>query len=133
MVDKSAALNALNKRVWGLFEDAGFTTKPNSNDLTEEVVVLDGGNPRTLDLSARDKALGVHVIGWNKAAKSLGESLTTHINDYLNLRQVVGANGVLFVATSKDVSEENRNYAKAKKVAVWGESELRYYEAVVKA
>jgi DGQHR domain-containing protein len=133
MADKGAALNALNNRVWILFEKAGFDTRPSSNNLTEEEVKLPGGGKRTLDLAARVKDLDVFVIGWNKAAKDLSESLTTHINDFLQLKNLVGANAVLFVATSKEVSEENRGYAAANKVTVWGESELRYYEAVVNA
>jgi len=37
MSDKGAELN---RRVWTLFEKAGFETKPNSNNPAEEVVIL---------------------------------------------------------------------------------------------
>ncbi len=130
MTNKGAALN---KRVWTLFERAGFKTKPNSTDSSEEIVELSPGKKRPLDLLAVDIPLGVKIIGWNKTLKELKESLTVYVHDYEELRKLTKANGVLFVSTVKEVSEEDRNYAEQHNMRVWGEDELEYYESVVEA
>lgn len=130
MSDKGAELN---KRVWRLFEKAGFETKPNSDNPSEEIITLSPGKKRTIDLSASAKVLDVKIIGWNKARKQLKESLTVHIHDYEKLKDIAGAHSVLFVSTEKEVSQEDRQYAKQCGMRVWGEQELRYYEAVVDA
>lgn len=125
--------NKLNKKVWMLFEKAGFKTKPNSHDSSEEVVTLSKGKKRTLDLSAREEKLGITIIGWNKARKDLKESLTVHIHDYKTLKKIVKADSVLFVSTGKSISKEDKEYAEKYGMRVWGKEELYYYEAIVDA
>jgi DGQHR domain-containing protein len=130
LTDKGAALN---ERIWKLFEKAGFETKPNSNDASEETVALVSEKKRTIDLSAVDKQLGVKIIGSNKAQKKLRESFTTHIHDYEKLKELANANTVLFVSTEKEIEDKEREYAKTVGMRIWGEEELQYYEAVVAA
>ncbi len=128
MPDKGSALN---KRVWRLFEKAGFETKPSFNSPAEEIIALAPGQVRTLDLSATDQALGVKIIGWNKARKGFSESFTVHMHDYEKLMELAGAQGALFVLTEKEVSDANKNYAQSHGMRVWGKEELEYYEALV--
>ena len=130
MPDKGSKLN---KRVWSLFEHAGFATKPNSQNPTEEVIKLSAGKIRTVDLCATDNTLGVKIIGWNKARKDFTESFTVHLHDYQKLMQLAQAQSVLFVSTDKELSEEEREYAKQNQLRVWGREELEYYEALVDA
>lgn len=130
MNDKGAELN---ERVWRLFERAGFQTSPSSHNLSEEVIKLSPGRKRTVDLCAIDEALDVKIIGWNKARKDLKESLTVHIHDYEKLRDTFGANSVLFVLTEKEVSKEDQQYVEERRMRIWGEDELRYYELLVDA
>lgn len=124
---------ALNKRIWHLFEKAGFATKPNSNDPNEETVLLSSNKKRTLDLSASDKALGVKIIGWNKSVKKLNESHTIHLHDYDVLKKKVKANSVLFVLCEDEATEETKAYAESLGMRIWGEQEIKYYEALVDA
>jgi DGQHR domain-containing protein len=128
LADKGAELN---KRVWTLFESAGFTTKPNSASKSEESVQLSPRQNRTLDLLASIDSLGVKIIGWNKARKELKESLTVHFHDYDKLKEITGANGVLFVSSEKEVSPENKAYAEELGIRVWGKDDLDYYEVLV--
>lgn len=130
MNDKGAELN---ERVWRLFERAGFQTSPSSHNPSEEVIMLSPSKKRTVDLCASDAALGVKIIGWNKAGKDLRESLTVHIHDYEKLRDIAGANSVLFVSTEKEVSKEDQQYVEQRGMRVWEEDELRYYEVLVDA
>lgn len=130
MPDKGSALN---ERVWKLFERAGFYTRPNSNDPTEEVVELTPKKVRTLDLLATDTTLGVKIIGWNKARKDFTESFSVHLHDYETLMKLTDARTVLFVCTEKDLSPEDKDYARQKRFTVWGKEELDYYEALVDA
>jgi len=130
MADKGSALN---ERVWSLFERAGFDTKPNSRNPTEQVITLSPGKRRTVDLYAVDDRLGVTIIGWNKARRDFTESFTVHLHDYEKLRDHTGAQSVLFVSTEKEWSEEDREYAKESRMTVWGKEELEYYEAIVDA
>lgn len=123
----------LNKRVWRLFEKAGFETKPNSDNQSEETIMLSPTKPRTLDLSASIKDLDVKIIGWNKARRELKESLTVHIHDYETLKEITGANSVLFVSTEKEVSEEDKAYVEQKGMRIWGQKELQYYDAIADA
>ena len=123
----------LNRRVWSLFEKAGFETKPSTNDPSEEVVTLSPAKKRTVDLSAWDRTLGIKIIGWNKARKELSEALTVHFNDYSILMKEAKANSVLFVSTGKEILSDDRDYAERFGMRVWGENELRYYEALVDA
>jgi len=130
MNDKGAELN---ERVWSLFERAGFQTTPNSQNSSEEVIMLSPRKKRTVDLCAIDAVLGVKIIGWNKASKDLNESFTVHIHDYEELRNIAGANSVLFVSTEKEVSKEDKQYAEQREMRLWGEDDLRYYEVLVDA
>ncbi len=130
MSDKGADLN---KRVWTLFEAAGFQTQPSSHNPSEKEIVLSPGKGRTVDLFAYDDALGVKIIGWNKAQRRLKESLTVHVHDYKTLKKIAGANSVLFVSTEKEVSQEDKRYAERSGMRVWGEDDLRYYEVLVDA
>lgn len=68
----------LNKRVWELFEKAGFQTTPSSDNPDEEVVVLLEGKTRKIDLSASVQELGVKIIGQNTTEKKLEKSFTTY-------------------------------------------------------
>ncbi len=128
MMDKGAALN---KKVWKLFENAGFRTKPNSQDPSEEEVYLAPKQKRTVDLLAEIPDLKVKIIGWNKAVKNLRRSLSTDINDYKELMRVAKANTVLFVTSETEVSEENKEYARQNGMTVWGSREIDYYSALV--
>ncbi len=130
MNDKGAELN---KRVWTLFEKAGFETKPNSNAPAEEVVTLLDGRERSLDLSASVKHWGVKIIGENTTAKNLHESWTAYVHDFGELVKIAKANAGLFVLTRREMSMQDREYAEQRGIRVWGEEELRYYEAVVDA
>jgi DGQHR domain-containing protein len=123
----------LNKRVWSLFERAGFKTKPNSQDPTEEVIKLSDGKSRTVDLCAIDDNLRVKIIGWNKARRDFTESFTVHLHDYQQLMQITQAQSVLFVSIDKELTEEDREYAKINQMRVWGKEELEYYEALTDA
>lgn len=122
--------DALNKRVWSLFEKAGFETQPNSSDPAEHIVQLSGGAPRPVDLFAR--ALGVIILGSNKARKKL-KSYTAHIHDLEELQKASGASVSLFVAAEKEMLQKERDYAAQRGVRVWDERQLSYYEAVADA
>lgn len=128
MTDKGADLN---RRVWTLFEKAGFKTKPNSNDSSEEEIKLDSKKKRTVDLLAIEEDLGVKIIGWNKARKKLNESVTTHFHDYEKLKTISKADSVLFISTEKVINIDDRQYAEKHGMRVWGEDELRYFETLV--
>jgi DNA sulfur modification protein DndB len=128
LIDKGAELN---QRVWQLFEKAGFATMPNSSSPAEAVIQLSPTQKRTPDLLAEVPDLHVKIIGWNKAKKALGESLTVHIHDYDKLRTISGANGVLFVSTEKEISPENKRYAEDNKMRVWSMDDLSYYQTLV--
>ena len=126
MADKGSTLN---QRVWKLFERAGFQTKPNSANASEEEVSL-GNRKRTLDLVAIDKTLGVKIIGWNKARKKLKESFTTHVHDWQRLEKLTKADSVLFVSTEFEWKPVDRTYAESYGMRVWGIDELEYFEAL---
>jgi DGQHR domain-containing protein len=121
----------LNKRVWKLFEDAGFKTKPNSQNPEEFKLTIAPGKHRTLDLFAQDESLGVKIIGWNKARSSLSESMTTHINDYAKLNEQIKADAIVFISTEKEFTDDDKAYAKKHKGTIWSENELKYYERLV--
>ena len=125
-MDKGATLN---KRVWELFERAGFKTKPNTDDPQEYRIDIGGGNIRTPDLFAEHKELGVTIIGWNKSGEF--KSFTTHMHDYEKLMTKSTAQTVLFVATGKPVDTKHRELAKSKGMNVWDADELNYFESVV--
>ena len=62
----------LNKRVWTLFEKAGFETNPNSEDPAEYEVQLTNKKKRPVDLFAKSAELGVTILG---ASLILGKKL----------------------------------------------------------
>jgi len=128
-MDKGADLN---KRVWTLFQKAGFETKPNSVDPSEHVVQLSDEKERPVDLLARVSELDVCIIGSNKARKKL-HSFTAHVHDLEELTKVAGANAALFVAAEKEMATAERNFAAKHGVRVWDERQLSYYEAVAEA
>ena len=130
MKDKGAALN---ERVWRLFEKAGFETKPNSSDPSEEVIALPLDRGRPVDLSASIKNLGVKIIGQNTTRQRLSQSWSACIHDLAELVKSAKANAGLFVLTGRRASATEREYARQKGIGVWGEEQLRYYEAVVNA
>lgn len=122
----------LNKRVWTLFEKAGFQTRPNTADPSEHVVRLADDKERPVDLYAQESELGVRIIGSNKARKKL-HSFTAHIHDLRMLREAAGATGALFVAGEKEMRESERRFARSNGIQVWDERQLSYYAAVVEA
>ncbi len=128
MVDAGAKLN---KRVWKTFEGAGFQTKPNSGDTTEEDVFLPGGRKRTVDLSASIPLIGVKIIGENTTKRRLPGSFTRSVHDIKELMAASSAGAGLLVFTQFEPPEADREYAEKSKVVVWGEAELRYYEKLV--
>ncbi|MGD1119982.1 MAG: DGQHR domain-containing protein [Dehalococcoidales bacterium] len=128
MVDKG---DALNIRVWSLFERAGFDTKPNSNNPDEEKVILTNKKTRSLDLSASIGPLSVKIIRENTTQKKLPESFSTYVHDFIQLTKIAKANACLFVFTNINVNEQEKEYANKNHIQVWGEKELSYYEAIV--
>jgi DNA sulfur modification protein DndB len=128
-VDKGAQLN---KKVWTLFEKAGFQTKPNSTSTAEHEVELALGKKRRVDLLASAPDLGITIIGSNKSGGVKG-SWTAHINDYEEIGRKAKASKVLFVVTGKELDDADINYVKQKNMALWGEEDLAYFEAVAEA
>ena len=120
---------SLNKRVWKLFGEAGFTTKPNTNDSDEHVVNVGSGKTRTVDLLASDTELDVTIVGSNKSGKI--DSWTAHVTDFEGIRKAAKANKLLFVVTGKDLTPEDLAFAKARNASVWTAQDLKYYEALV--
>jgi DGQHR domain-containing protein len=127
-MDKGAALN---KRVWTLFERAGFDTKPSSQTGQEHEIRVSAQKIIPVDLYARDSALGVTVIGSNKSGKL--SRLTEHVANYKALGEKARADSVLFVLTGTDVEESDKQHIRESGMSVWTEEELSYYEAVVDA
>src|SRR5579859_2445797 len=101
-----------NKRVWTLFGKAGFETKPNPQDPKEHVIYLseEDKDGRPLDLYAHDPALGVTIISSNKSREKL-KSYTAHIHDLAKLKEVSGADAVVFIAAEKKMLEKERRFA----------------------
>ncbi len=127
-MDKGAALN---KRVWTLFERAGFETKPNSQSSKEHEVQLSSHKKIPVDLYAREAQLDVTIIGSNKSGK-LGR-WTEHVNNYKELGRRAGADRVLFVVTGTELDTQERKYVQDEGMCLWTEEELSYYEAVAEA
>lgn len=119
----------LNKRVWQLFERAGFTTKPNSTDSNEHVVTISSKN-RPIDLLATDSNLGVKIIGSNKSGKISGP-FSGHVVDLKSLCQVENADKAILVITSHQLDAADLKFAADNGVLVWTEDNLTYYEALV--
>ena len=120
----------LNQRVWRLFERAGFKTEPNSNNPAEHVVNLGAGKIRTVDLFAEISELGVRLISENTISAQLDEPITNYVHDLTDLMEAESAGAGLLVYPSKEPSPEDREYARQRRITIWGESELSYYEAV---
>ncbi|HTY40229.1 MAG TPA: hypothetical protein VMC43_04035, partial [Candidatus Paceibacterota bacterium] len=120
----------LNKRVWMLFEKAGFTTHPNFRDPNEYVVSIGKGRP--VDLYAEISSLGVKIIGSNKSGGIKG-SWTAHMNDCESLRDRVGAQKCLLVATDHELDTEDLAHAHSIGMVVWTEDNLKYYEELVES
>ena len=127
-MDKGAALN---KRVWTLFERAGFETNPSSHSNKEHEVQLSPQKKIPVDLYARSAQLGVTVLGSNKSG-SLGR-WTEHVTLYKQLGQKAGADKVLFIVTGTDLDKKERDHLRDEGVHLWTEDELSYYEAVTDA
>ena len=128
-MDKGASLN---RRVWSLFEKAGFETEPSSQSTAEHIVELSAQKKRPVDLYARVPHLGITIVGSNKSGKSIG-SWTDHVNGCEEIGRKAGASKVLFVLTGKEDHAAERTYVLGKGMAYWGEDELAYYEAVADA
>jgi DGQHR domain-containing protein len=125
-VNKGAALN---KRVWSLFEKAGFKTEPSSQSTLEHKVELAPGKIRKVDLFAREDELGVTIVASNKSG-GIEDTWTGHLHDWEEIGRKAGADKVLFVITGKDLSPEDRAYAAGRGMHIWGEKQLSYYEAL---
>lgn len=121
----------LNRRVWTLFEKAGFSTKPNSQSTEEHKVLLNSGKLRKVDLYAEVPALHVKIIGSNKSG-GWKDTWSGHVNDFEKIGEKAGAK-VLFIVTGKDMTAENIAYAQDEGMCVWGEEKLTYFESVVDA
>lgn len=122
----------LNKKVWALFEKAGFQTQPSSQSPAEYRVHVSPAKTRKVDLYAHVPDLHVTIIGSNKSGR-WKDSWTGHVDDYEQIGLKAGATKVLFVVTGKEMAEEDIEYAKAKGMCLWDEDQLAYYEAVAEA
>lgn len=125
-MDKGAALN---KRVWTLFEKAGFSTRPSTLSTAEHQVEMAPGKTRKVDLFASETSLGVTIIASNKSG-GVKDSWTAHVNDWEVIGQKAAATKVLFVVTGKELAPEDRAYATDRGMCIWGEHELSYYEVL---
>jgi DGQHR domain-containing protein len=124
-MDKGAALN---KRVWTLFERAGFETLPNSQSNKEHEVQLSSHKKIPVDLFAKHTQLGVTIIGSNKSG-GLGK-WTEHVNNYKELGRKAGADRVLFVVTGTELDSDERKHVAEEGMQLWTEDELSYFDAV---
>lgn len=122
---------ALNKRVWTLFERAGFETKPSSQSKKEHEVELSSSKKIPIDLYARDSELDVTIVGSNKSG-TLGR-WTEHVTHYKELGQKAGADKVLFVVTGTELDRPAKEHLVQERMQLWTEDDLSYYEAVVEA
>jgi DGQHR domain-containing protein len=122
----------LNKRVWSLFERAGFHTQPNSGSNTERTIALPDGVEKPVDLFATDAALGISIVGSNKSGRKISD-FYDHIAGLEDLRDAAKANGLILVAPAKEFSETELRFLRKKGVQVWGDRELTYFEALVDA
>ena len=126
-------LTQLNRRVWALFESAGFATEPNTgNPRTEHKIELNEGVTKPVDLFARDRDLKITIVGSNKSGARI-DGLYDHIAGLNELRVASKADAALFVATGRELNDEVVRYLRRKEINVWTERQLRYYEALVEA
>jgi DGQHR domain-containing protein len=126
-MDKGAALN---RRVWALFEKAGFETKPSSLS-AQEFEVRVGQKNIPIDLYASAPDLGVTIIASNKSGKLSG--MSEHLSHCQTLGKAAGANKVLFIATGQELDPQQKQHIAAVGMCLWTEEELSYYEAVADA
>lgn len=122
----------LNKRVWALFEKAGFHTKPNKNEPTEHKIRLLGGVKKPVDLYATLRTPRVVIVGSNKSGPKI-HGFFDHVAGLADLRDSAAANVGLLVLTERELDRREKSYLTRKRIHVWGERELSYYEAVAKA
>lgn len=118
----------LNRRVWSLFEGAGFDTEPSSGSGKEHVVLLSGQKRIPVDLYAQESELDVTIIGSNKSG-GLGR-WTEHVNSYKDLGRRARADKVLFVVTGTELDDSERQYVLNEGMQLWSEDELSYFESV---
>lgn len=123
----------LNARVWSLFDKAGFETKPNESDSSEEVISLPGGYERPVDMAATIPALGVTVIAQNSGAQNLNAPRSSFIHDLAALMAARGASAGLLVWTQQQIHEEDRASASARSISIWDRAQLEYFEAIADA
>ncbi len=121
---------ALNRRVWRLFEQVGFKTQPNSQ-VDEERLVKISGKLIPIDLYAHDPELNVTIVTSNKSGKRANWS--AHVTYYKRLGQAAKANAVLFVVTGTELDATERDHLAQEGVFVWTVEDLAYYEAVADA
>jgi hypothetical protein len=121
----------LNQKIWKLFANAGFKTRPNDVDATEEKIQLKDKKERTVDLAAWDDELKIKIIGENKTGSELKGTFTSLVHDYNELKKIAKADSVLFVITDKEISEADYAYAKQRGMTVWGKEEIDYYSTLV--
>jgi len=120
----------LNEIVWQLFEDAGFTTKPNANDPSEHIIKLSATKKRTPDLLAVERELQVRIIGENKTGKER-ETVTKLINDLAELMRVDKAQSGLIVSVKEEFNDDDIDYARSKNIYIWDKDKLYYYRTLV--
>ena len=123
----------LNARVGRVFQQAGFITKPNDQDASEEIIDLGGGKERKVDLSATIPDWKIKIIGENTVSPKVDEPITTYVHTLQELMKVSEAGAGLMVFSRKHVSREDIDYARDRRILIWGEDKLAYYEAVVDA
>lgn len=121
----------LNKRVWMLFEKAGFQTEPGSSTSAEHEIQVSPHKKIPVDLYAHDPELKVTIVGSNKSG-SLGR-WTEHVTNYKALGEKANADIVMFTVTGTELDEEEKAHLRSEQVALWTEDELSYYEAVAEA
>jgi DGQHR domain-containing protein len=122
----------LNRRVWTLFEGAGFETQPNSKDSSEHRIELGNGTRIPVDLFARERRLNVTIIGSNKGGANI-DGFHEHIAGLKELGSASHANTILFVATGRDLNAAEIRYVHQNHIRSWTERQLAYYESLAKA
>ena len=130
MSDKGTALN---KRVWTLFEKAGFKTTPSTHNPKEAEVRISPRKTRPIDLLAEDPNLKIKIIGENKSGKTIQGSIDTLVNDLIAKKKRMDADAALLVLPDKNVSSEDRELISQEGIILWQKPQLEYFEAVADA
>lgn len=121
----------LNERVWRLFEQAGFLTKPNSNNpTTEHRIRLADDVEKPVDLYATDSDTGVAIVGSNKSGPKV-KGFYDHVEGLAKLRDSAQAAVGLLVLSEKELRTPEERYLRRKGIHVWRQRDLEYYEEVV--